>query len=601
MRVMQTWRAATGRRRGVAIIYAVFGAFVAASMVSVMLTMASVTHRGAGVKQAKLQATYLAEGAIEGAKKDVQEAIAIWKEPQAEGEATIGEDVIPYTIQPTGLSKTVTDASGIQTIVTGYELQSTATVEGARHLAHRIINAEATPIFQFAVFYTNDLEILPGPNMTLGGRVHTNQDMYLGCGNTLTMDTNYVRSGGGIYRRRKNNTNSSGTVEVRKWVEDPFDGSITPEFQDMYSRSQMTSFGVTTSSGYDSDFTQGFDANGNGYFGDAGDFLPFLPGALENWEPASTESESGQTVLTGQHGVTEAVSPPIGSIKMYEPDEYGDYVLVSGEFVATTPGSGTHSRGFYHANADLAIIVNSDGSDWEAYSKDGTNLKPHLLAAGDVVTIDSIYDARQSTDTTKVPVIKLDIDRLNDSGVFPPNGLIYASHYGMGTGTDAKGLQVIDCEELEDALTLVTEGAVYIEGDFNTDDKKGAAVIGDAVNLLSNSWDGSKTQGALPTASNTTYNLAIITGNHDTEGSSYNGGFENLPRFHEKWSKKRCEINGSFVNTWVSEHATGTWSYGGDRYKAPKRDWSYDPMFNNVANLPPFTPMVVTAVDVVAW
>ena len=34
------------------------------------------------------------------------------------------------------------------------------------------------------------LEILPGPSMTLGGRVHTNGNLYVGCGSTLTMNTN---------------------------------------------------------------------------------------------------------------------------------------------------------------------------------------------------------------------------------------------------------------------------------------------------------------------------------------------------------------------------------------------------------------------------
>jgi hypothetical protein len=29
--------------------------------------------------------------------------------------------------------------------------------------------------------------------------------------------------------------------------------------------------------------------------------------------------------------------------------------------------------------------------------------------------------------------------------------------------------------------------------------------------------------------------------------------------------------------------------------------WDYDPAFNNVAGLPPFTPLAVSAVDVVSW
>src|SRR5215468_10485403 len=35
------------------------------------------------------------------------------------------------------------------------------------------------PLFQFVAFYKNDLEIAPGPQMHLQGRVHTNGDLYL--------------------------------------------------------------------------------------------------------------------------------------------------------------------------------------------------------------------------------------------------------------------------------------------------------------------------------------------------------------------------------------------------------------------------------------
>jgi hypothetical protein len=132
-------------------------------------------------------------------------------------------------------------------------------------------------------------------------------------------------------------------------------------------------------------------------------------------------------------------------------------------------------------------------------------------------------------------------------------------------------------------------------------DKKGAAVIGDAVNLLSNAWDGSKAPGSLPSASATTYNVAMITGSYSSEENRYNGGLENLPRFHERWSGVDCNISGSFVNIFDSAYATGDWQYGGDRYTAPIRNWQYDPAFNSIANLPPFTPMAVSASRIVSW
>ena len=40
-------------------------------------------------------------------------------------------------------------------------------------------NVQLIPLFQFAAFYDKDLEIHPGPQMTLNGRVHVNGNLYI--------------------------------------------------------------------------------------------------------------------------------------------------------------------------------------------------------------------------------------------------------------------------------------------------------------------------------------------------------------------------------------------------------------------------------------
>jgi len=448
------------------------------------------------------------------------------------------------------------------------------------------------------VFYTNDLEILPGPSMTLGGRVHSNGDMYIGCGNTLTVDTNYRRAVGNVYRVRKNDpTESKGTVEIRKWVLDPYDPLEPEEYVTLNSISQMDALGVPTESGYDSNFTEGYDAEGDGEYDGPDDWLPFALGALDYWkQPDGYVIGAGNTLLTGEHGIQEAVTPRIGSISMFEEMDGGDHEWddILEEYVEVPTGTGTHNKGFFHQNADLVIIARDDGS-WTAVDADGFDVSGDLLGA---VTTKEIYDGRQGG---YVQVTEVGIAQLSASGHYPDNGLLYAASYGNGEGTDLKGVKLVNGAELSAPLTTVSEGAVYVQGDFNSTNKKGAAAIADAVNLLSNSWNDSKTPGSLPAASDTTFNLAFITGNYETVGSTYNGGLENLPRFHESWSNKNCFLKGSFVNTWYSQYGTGQWVYGSDRYKAPKRKWSYDEDFTNVANLPPFTPMAVSAHDVAVW
>ena len=70
------------------------------------------------------------------------------------------------------------------------------------------------PVFQFGVFYEEDLEILPGPPMTFAGPVHTNQALYVGCNDRLDFDDR-VTVRGEVYRHRKDrNAYPSGTVYI---------------------------------------------------------------------------------------------------------------------------------------------------------------------------------------------------------------------------------------------------------------------------------------------------------------------------------------------------------------------------------------------------
>ena len=118
------------RIRGVALLYAVFGAFVAATMMAVMLTMAGVTNTTSKVKLGSVQAQYLAEGAVEAAKKQLVEAIANWDVPPATGVVTVGTTDVSFRIANTGGTVVSTDPSGIQTLVTPYEIEAQAQVDG---------------------------------------------------------------------------------------------------------------------------------------------------------------------------------------------------------------------------------------------------------------------------------------------------------------------------------------------------------------------------------------------------------------------------------------------------------------------------------------
>ena len=69
-----------------------------------------------------------------------------------------------------------------------------------------------------------------------------------------------------------------------------------------------------------------------------------------------------------------------------------------------------------------------------------------------------------------------------------------------------------------------------------------------------------------------------------TGDGSYSGGAENFPRFLEAWDNVYFTYYGSMVELYKSQQAIGEWSYGGNVYGAPNRQWYFD---NNFKIKPP--------------
>ena len=113
-----------------------------------------------------------------------------------------------------------------------------------------------------------------------------------------------------------------------------------------------------------------------------------------------------------------------------------------------------------------------------------------------------------------------------------------------------------------------------------------------------NAWDNTKSPGNLPNASDTTYNVSLLTGNVESEWGRYNGGAENLPRFHERWSGRTCTLRGSLTVLWNSRYANAL-RLGS--YSPPRRDGSFDTDLFQLDNMPPFTPMVSEVEDLLSW
>jgi len=167
-------------------------------------------------------------------------------------------------------------------------------------------------------------------------------------------------------------------------------------------------------------------------------------------------------------------------------------------------------------------------------------------------------------------------------------------------------------------FTVGSENPVYVQGNYNANDvgygagNANAAVIADAVTLLSNNWydgaDSVSTRGSMlyPTnvgqrdGKDTWYRMAIAAGkniNFPQPGfagvaADYgtDGGVHNFLRYIESWSGT-LNYNGSLVSLFYSQYATGIFKCCTVVYSPPNRAYQFDVQFLVPANLPPATPL----------
>ncbi len=487
-------------RKGQAIILAymliAFLSILSVPLLNKVLTEKSMLER----QRLEKEAFYLAEGGIEDAINQFISAVANFQiQPNVvryPATGTINTVYANLAAFPTGAQvnsvvteaetsmRQITDPDGTVVSVKTYIVNATCQHPANSSIAvtlNQAIILRLIYTFQHAVFYSDDLEILPGPNMNFTGRIHSNKDMYLDSNSTLTLNSEYVHSAGNIYNWCKDSSEEApGNVRIKK---------------------------AGTGAYFDMD---GLDS-------DSPDWL--------------TESQSrwNGTVKSSAHGVTKLSTPVVGSI---QPD------------------------GYYANNADITIENGTIMQDSQ-FLVEGTD-----IPTGTIVTDTDFYNNREGKYIcmTNVDLKKLAGYATDDAEGHPSfpnrlltsNGLIYATRNNAGF-TEEPGIRLINGSQIyrTAGVTVVSNDPVYIQGDYNTVNKKPTAVICDSVNLLSNKWNDANSSKGLSnrTASNTTVNTAFIAGTDNTTSGHYNGGLENYPRLNEGWSDKNLIYQGLFCRT----------------------------------------------------
>ncbi|MGH9544171.1 MAG: hypothetical protein ACRD23_03045 [Terriglobales bacterium] len=180
-------------------------------------------------------------------------------------------------------------------------------------------------------------------------------------------------------------------------------------------------------------------------------------------------------------------------------------------------------------------------------------------------------------------------------------------------------------------FTVAAENPVYIQGNYNSDNTdpfwaspppavvadinhSAAAVISDAVTLLSNGWADTNSMLNPLTVGNrnattTYYRLAIAGGKNINfpqpagTGQDFgtDGGVHNFLRYVENWGGSTLGYRGSLVSLYYSQYDTGTYKCCTLVYSPPNRNYYFDSAFLDPAKLPPGTPMLQDVVNLSYW
>jgi hypothetical protein len=410
----------------------------------------------------------------------------------------------------------------------------------------RIFEKRNTSPWQWAIFYNDPLEIHPGPPFTVTGWVHTNSMLYTGH-SSLTFASKVTYSGGWKIGFMPGDGSHTETPTSPYWPKD-----LPPAPEQSHQPNGL-------------DPTQVFDPNSTN------------PNITDGWR--------------------ELIQRPVGG----QPDPLASsrYYNQAGIKVVFTDNSGNHT------------ITTTGMVD----AGDARDTVDNALSWGQ-----TIQDNREGGQNVRL--VTLDVSRLYNGGSYTTsgsnlqgfNGIIYIAD-ATASSTARRGIRLKNGQRLANGgLTVVSENPIYVQGDYNTGigtppsntgdptqptvagyNRQPAAIIGDAVYILSNAWVDSNSTKSItspPTAptnriaSNTTVNAAILAGivPTGTIGSNYSGGVENFPRFMEDWRNNTFTYYGSMVELFPSKQAVGAWG-AANVYNPPTRKWYFDTNF--MATPPP--------------
>ena len=434
---------------------------------------------------------------------------------------------------------------GLNGFASTYRVVSNVQMIGQRGVigtAQEEVQLAEIPVFQFAIFYNGLLEFTWAAPLTVRGRVHANNDIYLGSSCSLTFNRNVT---------------TTGTILKPAW------GGHTP-----------------------GQYTGGVYYNGTPTPG-------YVTGVPAITLPIGTDNTASavREILYPPPG-GESANSEIGKQRYYNLANLRVTVTGSGVTVVARSSSADSSPTTV-PNTATAAFLSTDKSFYDA--REGKTVSVTQIDIGKFrqwIATNSVVATKCDPTANPVKIVYVSDTRTTTSSTFPAVRLINAETI------PSAGLTVATPNPLYVKGNYNCPNTAH-RNTSNTSATAPASLASDALTILSANWDDSKSTHSLNSrndACNTTINAAIITGAVDSTASDddhFSGGVMNLPRLLEDWGNggsTKLTLNTSMVKLFNSVKATAQFQSPGIYYYAPTRDFNFDENFTDPTKLPPATP-----------
>ena len=389
------------------------------------------------------------------------------------------------------------------------------------------VQVSTIPLFQFAIFYSMDMEVNPGADMNITGRVHGNANIYTTTGANLHYQSD-VTAVGNLFHYRLDNTNTTG-------------GNVVFDKGPPQTGYNSLSLPIGT----------------NNTSAAVREILNIPPGWEDRNGAMGTNrfyNKADMIIVISPTNTVKVTSGSVDNFATTLTNQWTNFITTNLSFYDQREGKTMKGTQLDVGNLRNWLTANTNNPIRSLINRD----------------INSVYVADLRTNSPSSTEYAV---RVSNGATLPSQGLTVATPnplYVMGNYNAPTAFLGTTNTTTTLPAALVGDSITVLSSLWN--DANGNAGIGSRV------------------AASTTVNAAIIAGIVKTQGSAYSGGVENFPRFLENWSNKILTYNGSMVVMFESLFADAPWPGTGTVYNPPTRNWAFDLNFMDPTKLPPGTP-----------